>query len=52
MEIYNECLKILDQNETVEYLALLLNRCACYLHLKMYEEIVTSALRGLKIIRS
>lgn len=34
LEIYNECLKILDTNEIVEYLALLLNRCVCYLNLK------------------
>ena len=35
LDTYNECLKLIDSSEdTIEYLALLLNRCACYLHMK------------------
>ncbi|EAR87721.1 tetratricopeptide repeat protein (macronuclear) [Tetrahymena thermophila SB210] len=52
LEIYNECLKKIDSTETIEYLAILLNRCACFLKLEKYEDIITNCLRGLKIIRS
>ncbi|KAL4480776.1 hypothetical protein ABPG72_001645 [Tetrahymena utriculariae] len=52
LEIYNECMKKIDSTETIEYLAILLNRCACFLKLEKYEDIITNCLRGLKIIRS
>lgn len=52
LEIYNECLKKSDQEDTLEYLALLLNKCACYLHLTQFDDIISTTLRGLKIIRS
>lgn len=53
LDIYSECLKKLDSSDdTIEYLAILLNRCACFLHLKQFEDIISTSLRGLKIIRS
>lgn len=50
--MYNECLKKIDTSETIEYLAILLNKCACFLKLEQFEDIITTCLRGLKIIRS
>jgi len=51
LELYKECLKLLDQEDVLEYLAVLLNTCACYLALKQFEDIISNCLRGLKIIR-
>lgn len=52
LEIYNECLKKIDSEDFMDVIAILLNRCACYLHLELYEDIVSTCIRGLKIIRS
>ena len=52
LEIYNECLKKIDSDDTLEFLAILLNKCACFLRLERYQDIISTCLRGLKIIRT
>lgn len=53
LDIYNQALQLIEANDdTIDYLSILLNRCACYVHLAQYEDIISTSLRGLKIIRS
>ena len=52
LDRYNECLKLLDASEVLEYLAILQNRCVCYLKLQQWDDIVSTAIRSLKIIHS
>jgi tetratricopeptide (TPR) repeat protein len=51
LEQYNECLKILPQSEVLDYLSVLQNRLVCYLRLERLDDIVSTCIRGLKIIR-
>lgn len=52
LDRYNECLKLLDAADVLEYLAILQNRCVCYLKLQRWDDIVSTAIRSLKIIHN
>lgn len=52
LEKYNDCLKIVDSTDVMEYLALLQNRCVCYMKLERWDDIVSTSIRSLNIINS
>ncbi|CAD8163326.1 unnamed protein product [Paramecium pentaurelia] len=52
LELYNQCLKKLSpQEDLMDFLAVLLNRCICCFFLNQFDEIVGSCTRGIKIIQ-
>ncbi|CAD8091287.1 unnamed protein product [Paramecium sonneborni] len=52
LELYNECLKKLNpQEDLMDFLAVLLNRCICCYFLNQFDEIIGSCTRGIKIIQ-
>lgn len=52
LDRYSECLKLIDASDVLEYLAILQNRCVCYLRLQRWDDIVSTAIRSLKIIHN
>jgi tetratricopeptide (TPR) repeat protein len=51
--VYGKCLKLLEENEDVmEYLAILQNHCVCYQKLELFDDVLSTCIRILKLVNS
>lgn len=52
LDQYADLLKKVNPNEHFDHLSILLNKITCHMHLEQLEDVISIAIRGLKIIRN
>ena len=51
LDNYSKCLKLLEEQEdALDYLAILQNQCVCYQKLEKFDDVLSSCIRILKIV--